>query len=193
MGPSLDPKGPETSEELAHLALGVAEPAVVGDRSGELETEPEVVGRLFPPPGHRRRVGKRVEGGVALDRSAPGRIGRELLARASGVREERPHPSAVGPHGAAHVHSSDHAPTLGSSADRRTRAAAASTVRVSTPLRPGRLGPMFTERQRSERRRAVGALLACAAALAITVSATAGVTGDELAPSLSPGLPSIAD
>ena len=55
------------------------------------------------------------------------------------------------------------------------------------------MGQMFTERQQSERRRVVSALVACAAALAITVTATAGVTGSELAPSLSPAVPSVVD
>ncbi|MEM7286268.1 MAG: hypothetical protein AAF480_07945 [Actinomycetota bacterium] len=52
---------------------------------------------------------------------------------------------------------------------------------------------MITERERAERRRVVAALVACAAALAITVTATTGVTGDGLTPTLGPQLTSFAD
>lgn len=52
---------------------------------------------------------------------------------------------------------------------------------------------MITERERAERRRVVAALVACAAALAITVTATAGVTGDGLTPSIGPQLTSFGD
>lgn len=52
---------------------------------------------------------------------------------------------------------------------------------------------MITERERAERRRIVAALTACAAALAITITATTGVVGDELAPAIGPQISTFGD
>ena len=75
------PERLDRGQESPQRRVGVDEPALVGDRPRQLEDEPEVrVG--LPGPGRHRVQGRgRVEGGVALHRVAPARVGPQPLPR----------------------------------------------------------------------------------------------------------------
>ena len=92
------PERGEQVEELAYLVVGVAQPALVGDRPRQLEEEPEAVGGLIGPRRDRRRRRQPVERRVALDGVAPPGVGRQLLVLATALRQRVTVPGLVRPH-----------------------------------------------------------------------------------------------
>ena len=84
----LDPEGVgalaerfDRGQEEAERVVGVGEAALMRDQFRQLEDEPEVGGGLPGPRFHRVKGGCRVEGRVALDGVAPGRVRAEALPR----------------------------------------------------------------------------------------------------------------
>src|SRR6185437_9101890 len=75
------PEGLDRGQEGAQRFGDIGEAALVGDRFRQLENQPEVRVRLRGPRPDRVEGGRRVEGCVALDGVAPGRVGVQALAR----------------------------------------------------------------------------------------------------------------
>ena len=97
------PEGFDRGQEGAERVGDVGEAALMGDQFRQLEDEPEVGGGLPGPRFHRAQGGCRVEGRIALDGVAPGRVRAEAVPRRQRSRQVTALPGCVRPHRASDV------------------------------------------------------------------------------------------
>ena len=97
------PEGLDRGQERVERLVGLGEPALMGDRPGQLEDEPEAGRGLRGPRPHRVQGGRRVERRIALHGIAPRRVRAQAFPRGQRNRQVAALPGCVRPHRAADV------------------------------------------------------------------------------------------